>query len=131
MKEVNFSDKKLKKTEEFVNRIEILQDFDFPVTAGSLKVSNDGNYVFATGIYPPKMKIFDLNEMSLKCERNFDSEIRKFEVKYCKIIYYLKYILIFECEIVYKKTISMFQIFFYKFILIYFILKKIILLSFN
>lgn len=84
MKDVNFSTKKLKKNEEFVNRIEILQDFDFPVTAGSLKVSNDGNYIFATGIYPPKMKIFDLNEMSLKCERNFDSEIRKLEVKKIK-----------------------------------------------
>ena len=84
MKDVNFSTKKLKKNEEFVNRIEILQDFDFPVTASSLKVSNDGNYIFATGIYPPKMKIFDLNEMSLKCERNFDSEIRKLEVKNLK-----------------------------------------------
>lgn len=81
MKDVNFSNKKLKKKEEYTNRIEILQDFDFAVTAGCLKVSNDGNYVFATGIYPPKMKIFDLNEMSLKCERNFDSEIRKFEVE--------------------------------------------------
>ena len=86
MKDVNFSNKKLKKNEEYTNRIDILQDFDFPVTAGSLKVSNDGNYVFATGIYPPKMKIFDLNEMSLKCERNFDSEIRKFEVN---ILFYL------------------------------------------
>ncbi len=82
MKDVNFSNKKLKKKEEYTNRIEILQDFDFPVTSSCLKVSNDGNYVFATGIYPPKMKIFDLNEMSLKCERNFDSEIRKFEVSF-------------------------------------------------
>lgn len=84
MKDMNFSNRKLKKNDEYTNRIEILQDFDFPVTAGCLKVSNDGNYVFASGIYPPKIKIFDLNEMSLKCERNFDSEIRKFEVNIFK-----------------------------------------------
>jgi ribosome biogenesis protein ENP2 len=81
MKDVNFSQKKLKRKEEYTNRIEILQDFDFPITAGFLKCSKDGNYIFASGIYPPKLKIYDLNEMSLKCERNFDSEIRKFEVK--------------------------------------------------
>lgn len=80
VKESNFSHKKLKKNEEFMNRIEIIQEFEFPVSAGCMKVSNDGNYIFASGIYPPRMKIFDLNEMTLKCERGFDSEIRKMEV---------------------------------------------------
>jgi ribosome biogenesis protein ENP2 len=34
----------------------------------------------ASGIYPPRLKIFDLSQMSLKCERGFDSNIRKFEI---------------------------------------------------
>lgn len=80
MKESNFSYKKLKKNEEFVNRIEIIQDFQFPVSSGCLRTSNDGNYVFASGIYAPKLKIYDLNEMTLKCERGVDSEIRKIEI---------------------------------------------------
>jgi ribosome biogenesis protein ENP2 len=79
MKESSFSYKKLKKNEEFINRIEIIQDFEFPVSAGCLKASRDGNYLMASGIYPPRLKIFDLNEMSLKCERGVDSEIRKIE----------------------------------------------------
>jgi len=80
MKDSNFSIKKLKKNEEYVNRIEILQDFGFPVSTGCVKVSSDGNYIFASGIYPPRLKIYDLNEMSLKCERGCDSEIRKIEL---------------------------------------------------
>jgi ribosome biogenesis protein ENP2 len=80
MKESNFSYKKLKKNEEYINRIEIIQDFEFPVSAGCVKVSRDGNYLFSSGIYPPRLKIFDLNEMSLKCERGVDSEIRKIEM---------------------------------------------------
>jgi ribosome biogenesis protein ENP2 len=80
MKESNFSYKKLKKNEEYINRIEVIQDFEFPVSVGCIKASKDGNYLFASGIYPPRLKIFDLNEMSLKCERGVDSEIRKIEI---------------------------------------------------
>lgn len=80
MKESNFSYKKLKKNDEYMNRVEILQDFEFPVSGGCIKLSNDGNYIFASGIYPPRLKLYDLNEMSLKCERGIDSEIRKIEI---------------------------------------------------
>jgi len=80
MKESNFNYKKLKKNEDYVNRIEIIQDFQFPISAGCLKASNDGNYIIASGIYPPRLKIYELNEMSLKCERGLDSEIRKIEI---------------------------------------------------
>ena len=80
MKESNFSVKKLKKNEEYMNHIEILQDSTFPVSCECLRISEDGNYLMASGIYPPRLKIFDLSQMSLKCERGFDSNIRKFEI---------------------------------------------------
>ena len=80
MKESNFSVKKLKKNEEYLNHIEILQDSTFPVSCECLRISEDGNYLMASGIYPPRLKIFDLSQMSLKCERGFDSNIRKFEI---------------------------------------------------
>ena len=63
-----------------MNRIEIIQDFEFPATAQCVKVSEDNNYIVATGIYPPRIKIYDLHEMTLKCERGLDSEIRKLQV---------------------------------------------------
>lgn len=80
VKESGFSYKKLKKNEDYINKIEIIQDFEFPISSGCIKISNDGNYVFASGIYPPRLKIYDLNDMTLKCERGVDSEIRKIEI---------------------------------------------------
>jgi len=81
MKESKFNFKKLKKNEEYTNRIELIQDFNFPVSSSCIKISDDGQYVISGGLYPPKAKIFDLNEMTLKCERGLDSEIRKLEVE--------------------------------------------------
>ena len=66
MKELNFSVKKLKKNDEYINRIEILQDANFPVSCDCLRISSDGDYLMASG-YPPRLKIFDLTQMSLKC----------------------------------------------------------------
>jgi ribosome biogenesis protein ENP2 len=80
MKDSQFNFKKLKKNEEYINRIEIIQDYEFPVSAGCIKATADGNYIFASGIYPPRLKIYDLHEMTMKCERGFDAEIRCIEM---------------------------------------------------
>lgn len=61
-------------------RIELIQDFDMPGLSTTVKVSKDGNYVLATGIYKPRIKCFDVNNLSLKFERCFDSEAITFEV---------------------------------------------------
>lgn len=46
MKESNFSYKKLKKNEEYTNRIEIIQDFQFPVSAGCMKLSSKSYFYY-------------------------------------------------------------------------------------
>jgi hypothetical protein len=51
-----------------------LQDFDFPEASNKVKSTRDGQYVLATGTYKPRMKVFDLEELSLKTERFTDSE---------------------------------------------------------
>lgn len=61
-------------------RIELLQEFDMPGVSTSVRVSKDGQYVFATGIYKPRVKCYDVNQLSLKFERCFDSEVVTFEV---------------------------------------------------
>lgn len=55
-------------------RIELIQDFDMPGVSTSIKVTNDGQYILATGIYKPRVKCFDVKNLSLKFERCFDSE---------------------------------------------------------
>ncbi|GAA6001588.1 hypothetical protein JCM10207_006741 [Rhodosporidiobolus poonsookiae] len=54
--------------------IRLIQDFDFPEASNKLKTTRDGKYLMATGTYKPRMKIFDLEELSLKSERVTDSE---------------------------------------------------------
>lgn len=60
-----------------------------PGVSSSIKVSKDGHYVIATGIYKPRVKCFDVNNLSLKFERCFDSEVVNFEIiseDYSKVI---------------------------------------------
>jgi len=43
-------------------------------------MSRDGQYIIATGIYKPRVKCFDVNNLSMKFERCFDSEVVTFEI---------------------------------------------------
>lgn len=70
----------LKKNVDIRRRIELIQDFDMPGLSSTVKVSKDGQYVLATGIYKPRVKCFDVNNLSLKFERCFDSEAITFEI---------------------------------------------------
>lgn len=43
-------------------------------------MSGDGNYIVATGMYPPTVKVFDVRDLSMKFERRLDSEVVQLEV---------------------------------------------------
>jgi hypothetical protein len=52
------SDKKkkaLRKDEEYRRRIELIQDFEFPAGCQKIKVTPDGQYIFASGYHPPQV----------------------------------------------------------------------------
>lgn len=61
-------------------RIELLQDFDMPGLSTTVKVTPDGQYILATGIYKPRIKCYDVNNLAMKFERCFDSEAVTFEI---------------------------------------------------
>jgi ribosome biogenesis protein ENP2 len=65
---------------EFKKKVELIYDFQFNSSSQNLEVTRDGNYIVSTGIYPPRLKIFDVNDMALKCERGIDSEIIKLKM---------------------------------------------------
>ncbi|CAI5975740.1 unnamed protein product [Closterium sp. NIES-64] len=77
------SDKKkraLRKDEDYLRRIELIQDLEFKVASTRIKASRDGKYLLASGVYPPQVRVYELAELSLKFERNLDSEIVDFQV---------------------------------------------------
>lgn len=80
----------LKKNVDIRRRIELIQDFDMPGVSTSVKISPDGQYILATGIYKPRVKCFDVNNLSQKFERCFDSEVVTFEIlsdDYSKLVF--------------------------------------------
>ncbi|KOB79540.1 Uncharacterized protein OBRU01_00029 [Operophtera brumata] len=82
----------LKKNVDLRRRIELIQEFDMPGVSTSLRVSKDGQYIMTTGIYKPRIKCFDVNNLSLKFERCLDSEVVTFEIlseDYTKEVYRL------------------------------------------
>ncbi|XP_044749537.1 nucleolar protein 10-like [Coccinella septempunctata] len=80
----------LKKDVDLRRRIELIQDFEMPDISTSVKVTPDGQYIIATGIYKPRVKCFDVNNLSQKFDRCFDSEAITFELlsdDYSKLVF--------------------------------------------
>jgi serine/threonine protein kinase len=70
-------------------RIELLQDFEMPTASTSVKISHDGQYIMASGTYKPRIRCFDVAQLSMKFERCVDADVQQFEIlsdDYKKII---------------------------------------------
>lgn len=67
-------------TIDYRRRIELLQDFHFASGSQRIKMSGDGNFIVATGMYPPTVKVFDVRDLSMKFERRLDSEVVQLEI---------------------------------------------------
>uniref|UniRef100_A0A182TAD3 Nucleolar protein 10 n=1 Tax=Anopheles maculatus TaxID=74869 RepID=A0A182TAD3_9DIPT len=72
--------KAAKKNPDADRHIELIQDFDMPGVASCIAISPDGQYILATGTYKPRVKCFEVCNLSLKFERCFDSEVEKFAI---------------------------------------------------
>lgn len=71
-------------------RIELIQDFEMPTASTNIEISQDGNYILASGCYKPRVKCYDVSQMSMKFERCLDSDIVKFRIlsdDYSKIVF--------------------------------------------
>ncbi|KAG9138961.1 hypothetical protein Leryth_007584 [Lithospermum erythrorhizon] len=72
--------KALRKNKDYMQRVEIIQDLRFETATTRIKATPDGEYLIASGIYPPQVKVYELREMALKFERHLISEIVNFQV---------------------------------------------------
>ncbi|KAG5552588.1 hypothetical protein RHGRI_010613 [Rhododendron griersonianum] len=70
----------LRKDKDYMQRVDLVQDLRFETATSRIKATPDGDYLIASGIYPPQIKVYELRELSLKFERHFISEIIDFEV---------------------------------------------------
>jgi hypothetical protein len=56
-------------------RIELVHDLEFPHFTRMMFRSPNGSYLFAAGDYPPRLKCYDVNELSMKYSFNADMPI--------------------------------------------------------
>lgn len=71
-------------------QIELIQDFDMPGVSTSIRMSPDNQFILATGTYKPRVKCYEVQNLSIKFERCFDSEVTTFEVlsdDYSKMVF--------------------------------------------
>jgi ribosome biogenesis protein ENP2 len=65
----------LRYNEDFRRRMELLHDMQFKGNSSCVTISEDHNYIAASGAYPPEVRIFDLSDLGMKCVRRLDHEI--------------------------------------------------------
>ncbi|KMT15164.1 hypothetical protein BVRB_3g062780 [Beta vulgaris subsp. vulgaris] len=70
----------LRKDQDYMQRVELIQDLRFETATSKIKATPDGEFLIASGTYPPQVKVYELRELSLKFERHLDSEIVDFQV---------------------------------------------------
>jgi ribosome biogenesis protein ENP2 len=63
--------------------IDLIQHFEFPEAGNRIRTTRDGHHAIATGVYKPQMRVWDLDELSLKFERHADAENVDFLVRTC------------------------------------------------
>jgi len=64
-----------KRDESIRRRIELIQDFAMPSSSSKIVQSADGRYIFAAGTYPPRIRCFDVHELTMKFERYTDGHV--------------------------------------------------------
>ncbi|KDN47289.1 hypothetical protein RSAG8_03768, partial [Rhizoctonia solani AG-8 WAC10335] len=54
--------------------IDLIQHFEFPEASNRIKTTRDGHHAMATGTYKPQIRVYDLDQLSMKFERHTDAE---------------------------------------------------------
>lgn len=79
-----------KKHSEIRHRIELIQDFEMPTVSTNVAMSRDGQFVMAVGTYKPRVRCFEVSQLSMKFERCFDSDVVTFDIlsdDYTKMVF--------------------------------------------
>ncbi|KAA0156830.1 hypothetical protein FNF29_00940 [Cafeteria roenbergensis] len=69
------SRKALRRNDDFVRRVELIQDFAYPTAASCITMTPDQQFIVTAGEYPPQIRVYDVQELSLKFERHLDSGV--------------------------------------------------------
>lgn len=72
--------KKLRDDPRWRGHVDLIQDLEFPEACLRLALTRDERHVVATGVYKPQMRVFALQDLSLKFERHTTMETVAFRL---------------------------------------------------
>jgi len=78
LEEARKKSKSLKNDQAYRRRAELLQDFHFTGASSRVKIAEGGQFLAASGAYPPEIKMFDVENMGMKFGRRLDAEVEDF-----------------------------------------------------
>lgn len=64
-----------KRDEQVRRRIELIQDFQMPINSSKIVQSADGRYIMVGGTYPPRVRCYDVHDLTMKFERYVNGHI--------------------------------------------------------
>ena len=70
----------LKKDPVWSKRIEMIQDFEFPVACTHLRLTPDQKFIIGCGTYKPRFRVWELGQAGMKFERHREQETVALEV---------------------------------------------------
>ena len=79
IQESKLTQKSLRSNEDFRKRMELLHDMQFKGNSSHVAISEDQNFIVASGAYPPEIRLFDLSDLGMKCVRRLDNEVMQTE----------------------------------------------------
>lgn len=65
----------LSKDDDYRRRLELIQDFEMPTAAQTIKMTKDGEHIVVCGTYPPSVKCYTVSDMSMKFQRGLTCDV--------------------------------------------------------
>jgi ribosome biogenesis protein ENP2 len=69
------------KTQRTLGHVELIQHWEFPEASLRIRTTPDGHHAMATGVYKPQIRVYDLDQLTMKFERHTDQENVDFLVR--------------------------------------------------
>ncbi|XP_003743643.1 nucleolar protein 10 [Galendromus occidentalis] len=65
----------VRKDSKVRHRIELIQEFEMPTVTTHLRVTPDQQHILACGVYKPRIRCYEVSQLSMKFERCLDYEV--------------------------------------------------------
>lgn len=74
---LNKSELKPRYNKQAKNYLQLIESLELPHATSCLRLTSNGSFLFASGSYPPQIRCYELEQLTLKFERHVVSDVLK------------------------------------------------------